>query len=79
MVGPQLDYTQTVPFDRERLQTLRERQVLTQAELAQKAGISELSVHKIETGQQQPRPATIRKLARALKVKAGDLMEPVAR
>lgn len=78
MVRPEPHYTQTVPFDHERLLTLRESQVLTQAELAQRAGISELSVHKIETGQQQPRPATIRKLARALKVKPAELMEPVA-
>ena len=50
--------------------------MLTQRELANLAGIAELSVHKIETGTQQPRPTTIRKLARALGVKPADLMEP---
>lgn len=67
-------YTRSMPFDRARLQQLREQSVLTQAELASLAGISELSVHKIETGQQEPRPATIRKLARALKIKPADLI-----
>ena len=67
-------YTRSMPFDRARLQQLREKHVLTQAELASRAGISELSVHKIETGQQEPRPCTIRKLARALKIKPADLI-----
>ena len=67
-------YTRSMPFDRARFQYLREQSVLTQAELASRDGISELSVHKIETGQQEPRPATIRKLARALKIKPAELI-----
>jgi transcriptional regulator with XRE-family HTH domain len=63
-----------MPFDQVRLARLREQAVLTQNELATKAGLSLLSVHKIETGQQQPRPATIRKLAHALEVRPRDLM-----
>jgi transcriptional regulator with XRE-family HTH domain len=64
-----------MPFDRVKMHALRESRVLTQSELAELAGVSHLSVHKIETGQQQPRPATIRKLARALRVKPADLLE----
>jgi transcriptional regulator with XRE-family HTH domain len=64
-----------MPFDHARLAALRAQAVLTQGELAQKAGVALLSVHKIETGQQQPRPAMIRKLARALDVKPSELME----
>jgi transcriptional regulator with XRE-family HTH domain len=65
-----------MPFRRARLAQLRALNVLTQRELAERAGVTLLSVHKIETGQQEPRPATIRKLARALGVKPTDLMEP---
>lgn len=76
MGKPVPHYTQTMPFDRQRLLQLRQARVLTQAELATRAGVSELSVHKIETGQQEPRPATIRKLARALGVRPTDLVAP---
>ena len=64
-----------MPFDRVRLVHLREAAVLTQRELAQKAGVALLSVHKIERGTQEPRPATIRKLARALGVRPQDLVD----
>lgn len=67
-------YTQSMPFDRARLARLRALNVLTQRELAERAGVTLLSVHKIETGHQQPRPAMIRKLAKALGVKPAELM-----
>jgi transcriptional regulator with XRE-family HTH domain len=57
-----------------RLRTLRERAALTQRELGQRAGITQASIQKIETGQQEPHPTTIRKLARALRVKPAELM-----
>lgn len=68
-------YTRTMPFDRARLVQLRTSAVLTQAELADKAGVALLSVHKIERGTQEPRPSTIRKLARALGVRPQDLVD----
>ena len=64
-----------MPFNRARLARLREQAVLTQKELAEKAGITELSVHKIENGLQNPRPSTIRALARALGVKRTVLLD----
>ena len=61
-------------FDRERLAYLREQAVMTQQELADMAGLTVLSIHKIENGKQEPRPATIRKIARALRVKPSELV-----
>lgn len=58
-----------------RLRHYREQAALTQQELADRAGITRLTVMLLEQGQQQPRPATTRKLARVLKVKPADLMD----
>ncbi|MCH7836471.1 MAG: helix-turn-helix transcriptional regulator [Chloroflexi bacterium] len=49
-----------------RLAAWRERKALSQRDLAQRAGVSQFSISKIETGQQKPRPSTLRKLASAL-------------
>ena len=57
-----------------RLRRIRERAALTQGELAEKAGLTRVSVVRIEGGQ-PARPSTTRRLARALGVKPGDLME----
>lgn len=57
-----------------RLRYYREQSALTQQELADRAGVTRLTVMLLEQGQQQPRPATTRKLARALKVKPADLI-----
>jgi transcriptional regulator with XRE-family HTH domain len=59
-----------------RVRALRQRKVLTQAELAERASISADTLVHIETGQSTPRPATIRKLARALGVSASALVAP---
>jgi len=59
-----------------RLEDTRRRQVLTQAELAHKAGVSLITVSRIENGGEDvnPRPATIRRIAAALGVDAGWLL-----
>jgi transcriptional regulator with XRE-family HTH domain len=54
------------------LKTLRLRSLLTQRELADKAGVSRGTVVRIEDGQ-PANVATVRKLAEALGVTAGDL------
>jgi transcriptional regulator with XRE-family HTH domain len=60
-----------------RLRALRKRKVLTQKELAQRAGLTRRgTVLKIEAGQTEPYPRTVRKLAKALGVQPRDLMEP---
>jgi transcriptional regulator with XRE-family HTH domain len=61
-----------------RLRTVRERVPLTQRELADLADINRVTLVRIETGQEEPFPRTIRKLAKALKVSPTDLMESLA-
>ncbi len=59
-----------------RLRALRERKVLTQQELAEKAGITRATLSRLEAGAENPYPSTIRKLAAALDVEPQRLMEP---
>jgi len=55
------------------LKQLREAEYLTQIELAKKAGISRDTLAKIEKGKRKPSFRTIRKLAKALGVKPGEI------
>jgi len=59
----------------ERLQELRIRAALTQAELAERAGLSRTTIVRLEQGDPNVLPSTLRKLARALKVKPVELWE----
>jgi peptidoglycan hydrolase-like protein with peptidoglycan-binding domain/transcriptional regulator with XRE-family HTH domain len=52
---------------------LREQAGLTQALLAERAGLSERAISDIERGQKQPRQATLRRLVSALESEAGRL------
>lgn len=61
------------------LRELRERAVLTQAELADLAGVTPATVSDLEMGKRKPRPSTIRKLGKALKVKAAEIEFDFAR
>jgi len=56
-----------------RLKELRERNLLTQAELGVAAGVSRDQVSRIERDEVDPRFSTIRKLARALNVDPTEL------
>ncbi len=53
-----------------RLEAARRRRILTQAELAQAAGVALITVTRLENeaGSGNPRPETIRRLAKALEV-----------
>jgi transcriptional regulator with XRE-family HTH domain len=62
-----------VPLTVRNLRQLRERAVLTQAQLAQAAGLSRHTVQRLEAGAPAVYPTTIQKLAKALKVKPTDL------
>ena len=55
------------------LRELREGAVLTQADLAELAGVTPATVSDLEMGKRKPRPSTIRKLGKALKVKPSEI------
>ncbi len=56
-----------------RLREERKRSRLTQEELALVSGVNRVTIARIETGAAKAKPETVRKLARALKVKPEDL------
>lgn len=58
-----------------RLRSARERAALTQRELAARAGVNYVQISRIERGDVEPYPSTVRKLAAALNVAPSDLME----
>ena len=58
-----------------RLRDLRLRAALTQIDLAERAGVSRATIIRLEQGDPNVLPTTLRKLARALKVKPTDLWE----
>jgi transcriptional regulator with XRE-family HTH domain len=58
-----------------RLRSYRERVGMTQEQLAKRAGISRVYLAMLETRRQDPRLSVLVKLARALKVKVGDLVD----
>lgn len=59
------------------LRRLREDRLLTQAELAERAGIALSSLVRVENDQVDPRFTTIRKLAQALDVDHRELTKYV--
>ncbi len=59
----------------EKMRAARHRRFMTQAELAEKAGMTESTVNRLEQGVQAPRISTVRKLAKALDVKPEELIE----
>jgi transcriptional regulator with XRE-family HTH domain len=61
-----------------RLRWWRERRAMTQQELAEKAGITRAALSRIESGQAEPRPPTVRRLAAALRVEPDQLMAPLS-
>jgi transcriptional regulator with XRE-family HTH domain len=65
------------PIERvaERLQQLRKRRKWTQAELADKAGLSRGYLARLETARQDPTLTTLEALARALGVKVSRLLD----
>ena len=59
------------------LQKLRELAVLTQAELAEKVGVSVTTISHWETGSKRPRASNIRKLAQALDVSPREILTAI--
>ena len=57
------------------LTRLRAKQDMSQADLAKKSDISREYIARLETGHHDPSVTTLVKLAKALKVKPGKLLE----
>ncbi len=58
-----------------RLKALRIKRGMSQEALAKKAGISRGYLLRLEAGRQDPSLSTLTSLAKALKVKVGDLLK----
>jgi transcriptional regulator with XRE-family HTH domain len=58
-----------------RLKQYREARGMTQEKLAEKAGFSRQYIARLEMGRHDPTLSTVEKLAKALKVKVGKLLE----
>lgn len=65
----------SVVYIGQKLKDLRFRAGLTQQELADKAGTTQTTVARIERDVVQPEVTTIRKLAQALGITPGDLLD----
>ncbi len=61
--------------DLKALAEVRRKKLLSQAELAERAGVSKNTIHRIETGASLAQGRTVRKLAEALGVEPLELME----
>lgn len=57
------------------IQRIRKEKGLTQSQLAKKAGISEISVRKYESGERKPKLETARKIACALNVYISEVID----
>ena len=58
-----------------RLKRLRAEREMSQAAVAKASGLSREYIARLELGQQDPTLGTMRKLAKALKVKVAELVE----
>jgi transcriptional regulator with XRE-family HTH domain len=58
-----------------RLREARERLGLTQEEVAQRSGVHATEVSRIEAGKRDPQISTLRRLAKAVDVKLGQLLD----
>jgi transcriptional regulator with XRE-family HTH domain len=56
------------------LRKARARRKLTQAELARRAGIHQVTVARLENGTHRPSMDTLQRLAKALRVKVAELL-----
>jgi transcriptional regulator with XRE-family HTH domain len=64
----------TVVYIGEKLKEVRTRRLLTQDELAEKAGVSQSTIANIERDNAEPQFRTIRKLAKALDIDPTELL-----
>ncbi len=57
-----------------KLIALRKKKGLSQRGLAKRSGITNVTIARIETGVYDPRLSTLRRLAKALRVRVADLL-----
>ncbi len=57
------------------LKKAREKRSLTQAALAKKVGVHQVTIARLETGERRPSMDLLQRLAKALKVKVRDLLK----
>jgi transcriptional regulator with XRE-family HTH domain len=62
-------------IDMEKLKELRETRALSLRELANEAGVGHNTIYRIEHGQGNAHPRTVRRLAKALGVEPRELMK----
>jgi transcriptional regulator with XRE-family HTH domain len=58
-----------------KLREARERLGLTQEEVAQRSGVHATEVSRMEAGKRDPKISTLRRLAKAVEVKPGQLLD----
>jgi transcriptional regulator with XRE-family HTH domain len=63
------------PMPLKRLRASRLKKALTQEDLAKLAGVSRQTVTRLENGDPNVSPGTLRKLAKALKVRPNQLLD----
>jgi transcriptional regulator with XRE-family HTH domain len=61
--------------DVSKMKALRHERVLSQRELAHMAGLTQMTVWRLENGYRHARPGTIRKLAQVLDVEPKELVK----
>lgn len=65
-------------IDNQKLDMLMATQCLTSEKLSKVTGVSQVSIARFRKGTQQPRPATVGKIAKALNVPVTDIIEDTA-
>jgi transcriptional regulator with XRE-family HTH domain len=58
------------------LREARERLGLTQEQVTQRSGVHATEVSRIEAGKRDPQVSTLERLAKAVELKPGQLLEP---
>ena len=61
--------------DISKMKALRQERVLSQRDLARMAGLTQMTVWRLENGYRDARPGTIRKLAQVLGVEPKELVK----
>lgn len=61
--------------DLQKLQLAMARACMSSANLRKSAGVSDVTLCKIQNGTQEPRPSTLGRIAKALNVDPGELIE----